>query len=886
MATNIGTITFSVTADTKGLQKANAQVKAFEQANTRLARQQTKDARAAVAARNRQEKAIRQALEATINLRREQQKANVLPGELAKTTQAYKRLTNAITKGTLTQQQLQRHVDTFTATINRVRRETDNWRKSQEAASKSGSKWLILMRDLESSAVFALGPLSGLGARIRSLSAIFSRSSLKMAAWVAGTAGVVIALAKIAAGAVRAGATMKSLELRFNAALGGTEGPKALRFVTRLTQQLGLELEATAKSYARFTAATQGTQFEGEKTQRIFTNMARAAAALKLSGSEAEGVFRAIEQIMSKGQIQMEELRGQLGDRLPGAIRHMATTLGVTTSELNRMVKAGEVGADVMLRFSEVVNERIGSTAEQNVNTLAGAWNVLQTNMTLWLKDVDDVTNASDVAIWTVQQFADSFAIMAGEARIGQKTLDEMGFTVEGVGKIMRANTPRTLEFSFAFQKLQETVRDSIWELNDMEGILRRVREGANADDAEAYFKAFRKFTNATTDDLIFFAETLSLRLGMQVEPTLNGVAKAFEEMARRMRVMKEEATKLPDVMDRIANATKRAQERIQALEAGPEAQKTFDKVTNGIKALDDALKDLGKSEQERLRILAPLIAALERQAQLEAANKEATKKAAEEERKRKTALRGLATAQAKVAQAQEKLRTMKLDPDAAEEFEKVTKPLMAMEESLRKAGVSGAEAKKVLTEYEQALRGMLSLTDRIARANAQMADAMVNGVERMILEGASLKSVLHDLAKELLAVAIRALFLDKLRFTLFSIFSGGGFPGIATAGAGVGGGGGPVTPAGGGLYATGGSFKLTGSGGSDKIPFFGVGRAGETVTVSRPSQGGGMGGGINIVQNNNFEGVQGAQELIPILEANNRRLKADILANMDRRTL
>ena len=50
--------------------------------------------------------------------------------------------------------------------------------------------------------------------------------------------------------------------------------------------------------------------------------MAEAARVNRSSTQEMQGVFTALTQIVSKGAVQMEELRQQLGDRLPGAETH------------------------------------------------------------------------------------------------------------------------------------------------------------------------------------------------------------------------------------------------------------------------------------------------------------------------------------------------------------------------------------------------------------------------------------------------------------------------------------------------------------------------------------------------------------------------------------
>ena len=87
------------------------------------------------------------------------------------------------------------------------------------------------------------------------------------------------------------------------------------------------------------------------RTQRSHARAAvsKAATTLGLSSSEADGALLAVSQMMSKGTVQAEELRGQLGERLPGAFQIAARAMGVSTSELGKMLEAGQVIAEDFL---------------------------------------------------------------------------------------------------------------------------------------------------------------------------------------------------------------------------------------------------------------------------------------------------------------------------------------------------------------------------------------------------------------------------------------------------------------------------------------------------------------------------------------------------------
>ena len=162
-----------------------------------------------------------------------------------------------------------------------------------------------------------------------------------------------------------------------------------IEYVRAVADRLGLELDSTAGAYARFLAAARGTSLEGAASRAIFESVAGAASKMGLSADDTAGVLRALEQMMSKGTVQAEELRGQLGERLPGAFQIAARAMGVTTGELGKLLERGEVAAsDLLPRLARQLNEEFGGAADQASNTMqaavnrvSGAWDTLKQNV-------------------------------------------------------------------------------------------------------------------------------------------------------------------------------------------------------------------------------------------------------------------------------------------------------------------------------------------------------------------------------------------------------------------------------------------------------------------------------------------------------------------------
>jgi len=124
-------------------------------------------------------------------------------------------------------------------------------------------------------------------------------------------------------------------------------------FVRAEADRLGLNLASAAQEYTKLAAATRGTALEGQKTRDIFSAVSEAASVLGLSTDEASGALLAIQQMVSKGTVAAEELRGQLGERLPGAFQIAARAMGTTTQGLSQLLEQGAVASDVFLpRFA------------------------------------------------------------------------------------------------------------------------------------------------------------------------------------------------------------------------------------------------------------------------------------------------------------------------------------------------------------------------------------------------------------------------------------------------------------------------------------------------------------------------------------------------------
>lgn len=145
--------------------------------------------------------------------------------------------------------------------------------------------------------------------------------------------------------------SMEAAQSRMLVAFGGSQNSvaKELEWIRTEAKRLGIEIGTLAEEYSKFAVATRGSAIEGEETRRIFTAVSEAARVNKLSLDQIKGTYLALTQMVSKGSVSMEELRQQLGERLPGAFTLAARAMNMTGGELSKLISEGKLATDEFL---------------------------------------------------------------------------------------------------------------------------------------------------------------------------------------------------------------------------------------------------------------------------------------------------------------------------------------------------------------------------------------------------------------------------------------------------------------------------------------------------------------------------------------------------------
>lgn len=172
--------------------------------------------------------------------------------------------------------------------------------------------------------------------------------------------------------AVEASVELESLRNSFTAVIGTSEGAdKALADLLDTSQTFGRSFLDVTENFLRFKVAGDAAKLSAEGTDAIFKSIIITSSALNQSSAQLNRTFTAFEQILSKGVLSAEEVRRQLGNALPGAFSIVARAVGVTNSELEKLLRSGtllstevapKIAAELLKTFSKQAIANVSST--------------------------------------------------------------------------------------------------------------------------------------------------------------------------------------------------------------------------------------------------------------------------------------------------------------------------------------------------------------------------------------------------------------------------------------------------------------------------------------------------------------------------------------------
>jgi tape measure domain-containing protein len=252
------------------------------------------------------------------------------------------------------------------------------------------------------------------------------------------------------------------------------EAARQIEFLRVTANRSGIAIGDISDSYVRFSTSAKMAGIEARVVDDVFAAITRTAGVMGQGSERAALALDALAQMAGKGTVSMEELRQQLGDSLPGALKVAADGLGLTVKQLTQMVESGQVmAADMLPALASALTKTIAKGTD-DVQGFQASWARLKNEVTLSAQALGD-TGAFDAMTWALRQLAVAAGVVA------------MGITAP-------------LDFAFSGIKAISTLLDGV-----VNGELKNAKEAASKImddfvDREAKFGlALQNLANGTS---------------------------------------------------------------------------------------------------------------------------------------------------------------------------------------------------------------------------------------------------------------------------------------------------------------------------------------------------------------------------------------------------
>ena len=136
-----------------------------------------------------------------------------------------------------------------------------------------------------------------------------------------------------------------------NVALSQANFNAATKAAADVTRDFNVPQDVAIRGMTKLTAAVMGAEGSVADAEVVFKNVTAAIKATGGGAQDVESAITAMVQTFSKGKVSAEELSGQLGERLPGAVTQFAKANEMTLPELQKAFKAGSVGLNELMQF-------------------------------------------------------------------------------------------------------------------------------------------------------------------------------------------------------------------------------------------------------------------------------------------------------------------------------------------------------------------------------------------------------------------------------------------------------------------------------------------------------------------------------------------------------
>ncbi len=135
-------------------------------------------------------------------------------------------------------------------------------------------------------------------------------------------------------------------------------------FLSAKSKELAIPQDVIVRQFTALTASVKGAGGSVEDAKDAFEAIAAGIRGTGGNLEDMKAAMTATSQVFSKGKVSAEELRQQLGERLPGAFTIFAESMGKTPAELDKALEGGKVTLQDFMVFADKLFDKYGENAK------------------------------------------------------------------------------------------------------------------------------------------------------------------------------------------------------------------------------------------------------------------------------------------------------------------------------------------------------------------------------------------------------------------------------------------------------------------------------------------------------------------------------------------
>ena len=203
---------------------------------------------------------------------------------------------------------------------------------------------------------------------------------------------------------------------------------KSQKFLLTTSRELAIPQDIITRQFTALTASVVGAGQSVSDAEKVFEAIAAGIRGTGGNLEDMKAAMRATSQVFSKGKVSAEELRQQLGERLPGAFTLFADSMDKTPAELDKALEQGKVTLDDFMKFAETLFATYGENAKILAKGPEAAGDRLKTQSA----ELKDAVGKSIIPIGAA--FQQAFSEIAESISQSEGTLKSLEVIIKGIG--------------------------------------------------------------------------------------------------------------------------------------------------------------------------------------------------------------------------------------------------------------------------------------------------------------------------------------------------------------------------------------------------------------------------------------------------------------------